>query len=47
VLLLARGRRVAQGPLPTLLTSVRLSETFGAAMRLRRRGERYTLDPVG
>lgn len=46
VLLLARGRAVGQGPRRALLTSARLSETFGAPLRLRRRGDLYTLDPV-
>jgi iron complex transport system ATP-binding protein len=46
VLLLARGRAVAQGPRRTVLTSAQLGEAFAAPMRLRRRGKGYALDPV-
>ena len=42
-LLLRGGRVVAAGPRAALLTSARLSATFGSALRLERRGGRYRL----
>lgn len=45
-LLLRNGERVAAGPKEEVLTSARLSETFGAPMKLIRRGERYALELV-
>jgi iron complex transport system ATP-binding protein len=43
VLLLRKGKIVAAGPKSKVLTSRRLSETFGGRLILRRSGERYTL----
>jgi iron complex transport system ATP-binding protein len=42
-LILRSGRAVASGPLDSTLTSRTLSEAFGAALRLRRTGGRYSL----
>jgi iron complex transport system ATP-binding protein len=41
-LLLRDGRVVAQGPLELALTDETLSETFGMALELERRGQRFT-----
>lgn len=43
LLLLRRGAVVAAGPLREILTGANLSATFGASVRLRRRGERWAL----
>jgi iron complex transport system ATP-binding protein len=43
VLMLREGRVLASGERADVLTSVRLSEAFGAPCRLTRRGERYGL----
>ncbi len=45
-LLLRRGRVEAAGPRRQVLTSARLSATFGTALRLRRSGPRYALRPA-
>ncbi len=42
-LLLRSGRVLAAGPLSTTLTSARLSEAFGAEVRVSRRGGRFRL----
>ncbi len=42
-LLLSRGRRIAAGPLRETLDSARLSETFGASVQVRRRGDDWRL----
>ncbi|WP_221031829.1 ABC transporter ATP-binding protein [Actomonas aquatica] len=42
-LLLAKGRRVAAGPLRATLTSAQLSDTFGAPVTVRRRGDHWSL----
>ena len=42
-LLLRAGRVVAAGPRAALLTSARLSATFGSPLRLIRAGKRYRL----
>jgi iron complex transport system ATP-binding protein len=44
VLLLSRGRTLAAGPKTSVLTSARLSATFGAPVKVRRSGGRYRLD---
>ncbi len=44
-LLLREGRVHASGPRARVLTSQNLSDTFGAALRLRRSGARYRLIP--
>lgn len=44
-LLLRAGRVLAAGPARRVLTSARLSATFGAALRLTRRGQRLALAP--
>jgi iron complex transport system ATP-binding protein len=44
-LLLRRGAVVADGPCRTVLTSARLTETFGAPLKLHRLGRRYRLEP--
>ena len=42
-LLLRKGKVLAAGPAPKILTSRRLSDTFDSPLRLRRRGDRWTL----
>jgi len=42
-LLLRAGRVVAAGPCDSILTSARLSETFGAPLKLKRTAGRYAL----
>ncbi|MDB6094541.1 MAG: transporter related [Verrucomicrobia bacterium] len=42
-LLLCRGRVIGSGPRRKLLTSANLSATFGAPLRLTRKGSRYQL----
>lgn len=42
-LLLRSGRAIAAGPCASILTSARLSETFGAPLRLKRTASRYAL----
>jgi iron complex transport system ATP-binding protein len=44
VLLLSRGRTLAAGPKTEVLTSARLSATFGAPVAVRRSGGRYRLE---
>jgi iron complex transport system ATP-binding protein len=44
VLLLRDGRTLAAGPREEVLTSARLTGTFGAPVKLRRRGLRYRLE---
>jgi iron complex transport system ATP-binding protein len=44
-LLLRRGAVVTGGPCGSVLTSARLSETFGAPLELHRLGRRYRLEP--
>ena len=43
VLLLAQGRVLASGPKDEILTSARLSETFGAPVEIERNGSRFRL----
>jgi iron complex transport system ATP-binding protein len=43
VLVLAGGRVLAQGPKPRVLTSATLTRAFGAPVRLRLKGGRYSL----
>jgi len=44
VLLLSRGRTLAAGPKAKVLTSLRLSATFGAPVAVRRSGGRYRIE---
>jgi iron complex transport system ATP-binding protein len=44
VLLLRRGKTLAAGPKEKVLTSARLSATFGAPVKVRRSGFRYRLE---
>ena len=46
-LLLRAGRALAAGPVRTTLTSARLSDAFGKAVRLNRRTGRYALRVIG
>ncbi|MFB9376426.1 ABC transporter ATP-binding protein [Kineococcus gynurae] len=45
-LLLREGRVVAAGEAPKVLSSKRLSETFGLSLRLERRGDRFSARAV-
>jgi iron complex transport system ATP-binding protein len=42
VLLVRSGRALAAGPIDDVLTPGALSETFGLALQLERRGDRWT-----
>lgn len=46
VVLMRKGRIVADGPKSLLLTSARLSQLFGTRLRVRRSGDRYDLGPT-
>jgi len=42
-LLLKAGEKLAEGPVAKMLTSERLTDTFGTKMQVRRAGDRYSL----
>ncbi len=46
-LLLAKGRAVAAGPVPEVLTGALLSQAFGLPLVVERHGERYTARAAG